>query len=556
MISSPRAPLPSLIPETAPFNPEQRVWLNGLFAGLLALEQGVTPLSAEQVSALLPGGLDLGVTALPGQGTREQDTQEQDDDAPWHDPAMALTERMKLAEGRPMRRRLMAAMGQQDCGQCGYNCQDYSDAIFSQKEERLNLCVPGGKETARMLKALHQELGKEPAPATAKTPTETPTPADATAAPAAAPGRSREHPAEAVFLSRTRLNKPGSGKETWHLEFDLAGTGIDYTVGDAFGLFPTNDPALADAVIAALAAPAEFPIGGRTLREVLIDGVSLGAAPDMLFQLFSYITGGERRQKAKALAAGEDPDGDAATLDVLAAIQKFSGVRPDPEAFIEALDPLQPRLYSIASSPRVDPTKIALTVDTVRYPINGRTRLGVASTYLADRVGPGARIKVYVQKAQHFGLPADPSVPIIMIGPGTGIAPFRAFLHERMAMKAPGRNWLFFGHQRSNYDFFYEDELAGMKATRVLNRLTLAWSRDGEQKIYVQDRMREVGRDLWAWLAEGAHVYVCGDAKHMARDVERALIDVVATFGVRSTNEAVAFVADLKKSGRYQQDVY
>ena len=551
MISSPRAPLPSLIPETAPFSAEQRVWLNGLFAGLLALEPGVTPLSPEQAAALLPGGLDFGAAALPGQ-----DTQEQDDDAPWHDPAMALTERMKLAEGRPLRRRLMAAMGQQDCGQCGYNCQDYSDAIFSQKEERLNLCVPGGKETARMLKALHQELGKEPAPATAKTPTETPTPAGATAAPAAAPGRSREQPAEALFLSRTRLNKPGSGKETWHIEFDLTGTGIDYAVGDAFGLFPTNDPALADAVIAALAAPAEFPIGGRTLREVLIDGVSLGAAPDMLFQLFSYITGGERRQKAKALAAGEDPDGDAATLDVLASIEKFFGVRPDPEAFIEALDPLQPRLYSIASSPRVDPKKIALTVDTVRYPINGRTRLGVASSYLADRVGPGDRIKVYIQKAQHFGLPADPSLPIIMIGPGTGIAPFRAFLHERMAMKAPGRNWLFFGHQRSNYDFFYEDELAGMKAARVLNRLTLAWSRDGEQKIYVQDRMREVGRDLWAWLAEGAHVYVCGDAKHMARDVERALIDVVATFGVRSTNEAVAFVADLKKSGRYQQDVY
>jgi sulfite reductase (NADPH) flavoprotein alpha-component len=161
-----------------------------------------------------------------------------------------------------------------------------------------------------------------------------------------------------------------------------------------------------------------------------------------------------------------------------------------------------------------------------------------------------------VQRAQHFALPADPSVPIIMIGPGTGIAPFRAFLHERMAVKAPGRNWLFFGHQRSNYDFFYEDELAGMKAARVLTRLTLAWSRDGKEKIYVQDRMREVGRDLWAWLAEGAHVYVCGDAKRMAKDVEAALIDVVATFGVRSTNEAIAFVAEMKKSGRYQQDVY
>jgi sulfite reductase (NADPH) flavoprotein alpha-component len=531
----------SLIPESAPFTAEQRVWLSGLFAGLLSLEGGVTPLSPEQVAALLPG-----VPAPP-------DADAEDDGAPWHDPAMALDDRMKLAEGRPLRRRMMAAMGQQDCGQCGYSCQDYSDAIFLEKEKRLNLCVPGGKETTRMLKTLRQELGQAPAD---KTRSETPAPAAATAAPAAAPGCSRECPAEATFLSRTRLNKPGSEKETWHVEFDLTATGIDYAVGDAFGVLPTNDPALADAVIAALAAPPDFLIGGRALRDVLIDGVSLGAAPDMLFSLFSYITGGERRQKAKALAAGEDPDGDAQTLDVLAAIHKFAGARPDPEAFVEALDPLQPRLYSIASSPRIDGKRIALCVDAVRYPIEGRTRLGVASTFLGGRVRAGDKVKVYVQKAQHFGLPPDPSLPIIMIGPGTGIAPFRAFLYERMASKAPGRNWLFFGHQRSNYDFFYEDELAGMKAAGGLTRLSLAWSRDGAEKFYVQDRMREVGRELWAWLSDGAHVYVCGDAKRMAKDVEGALVEIVAAHGARSTDQAIAFIAELKKSGRYQQDVY
>jgi sulfite reductase (NADPH) flavoprotein alpha-component len=534
----------SLIPESAPFTAEQRVWLSGLFAGLLSLEGGVTPLSPEQVAALLPGA--SGVAAPPDADT-------EDDGAPWHDPAMPLNDRMKLAEGRPLRRRMMAAMGQQDCGQCGYTCQDYSDVLFLEKEKRLNLCVPGGKETTRMLKALHQELGQAPAD---KTRSETPTPAAATAAPAAAPGCSRECPAEATFLSRTRLNKPGSQKETWHVELDLTATGIDYAVGDAFGVFATNDSALADAVIAALDAPADFPIGGRALRDVLIDGVSLGAAPDMLFSLFSYITGGERRQKAKALAVGEDPDGDAQTLDVLAAIQKFAGARPDPEAFVEALDPLQPRLYSIASSPRMDGKRIALCVDAVRYPIDGRTRLGVASTFLGGRVRAGDKVKVYVQKAQHFGLPADPSLPTIMIGPGTGIAPFRAFLYERMASKAPGRNWLFFGHQRSNYDFFYEDELAGMKAAGTLTRLSLAWSRDGIEKFYVQDRMREVGRELWAWLSDGAHVYVCGDAKRMAKDVEGALVEIVAAHGARSTDQAIAFIAELKKSGRYQQDVY
>jgi sulfite reductase (NADPH) flavoprotein alpha-component len=199
---------------------------------------------------------------------------------------------------------------------------------------------------------------------------------------------------------------------------------------------------------------------------------------------------------------------------------------------------------------------MALCADAVRYPIKDRHRLGVASTFLADRIAPGDAVKVYVQKAPHFALPTDPAVPIIMIGPGTGIAPFRAFLYERMATKACGRNWLFFGHQRSNFDFFYEDELTGMKAARVLTRLTLAWSRDAEHKIYVQDRMRDVGRDLWAWLAEGAHVYVCGDGKRMAKDVERALVDVVAAHGARSINDAVAFVAELKRQGRYQQDVY
>ena len=161
-----------------------------------------------------------------------------------------------------------------------------------------------------------------------------------------------------------------------------------------------------------------------------------------------------------------------------------------------------------------------------------------------------------MQKAQHFALPADPSTPIVMIGPGTGVAPFRAFLQERNATKASGRNWLFFGHQHSNYDFFYEHELVAMRSAGLLNRLTLAWSRDAEEKIYVQHRMREVGRDLWSWLADGAHIYVCGDALRMVKDVECALVDVVAKHGARSADEAVAFVAELKKNGRYHTDVY
>jgi sulfite reductase (NADPH) flavoprotein alpha-component len=543
MNQSPRPPILEILPESAPFSPEQRTWLNGFFAGLLQLDAPATPLSPQEAAALMPGLL---APAGPPDA---------DDGAAWHDPALEIADRMKLAEGRPLPRRMMAAMAQQDCGQCGSSCEEYSLSIFLKKEERLNLCVPGGKDTSSPLKKLYEEIG---APGAAPAPA-TPSPAGATASPAeaprAAPGRSRENPVTATVVTRVRLNKPGSEKETWHVEFDLTESGLDYVVGDSFGIMPVNEPALVDAVIKALDAPPDFPIGGRTLRDVLTDGVSLSPAPDMLFQLYSYVVGGGRRQTAKALSAGEDPDGDAATLDVLAAIEKFHGVRPDPEAFIEALDPLQPRLYSISSSLKAHPGRVSLTVDTVRYQIAKRQRLGVASTFLAERVCPGDTVKVYVQKAHNFGLPADPAVPVIMVGPGTGIAPFRAFLHERMATKASGRNWLFYGHQRRNCDFFYEDELAGMRAAGVLTRLSLAWSRDDKEKFYVQDRMRQIGREVWDWLADGAHVYICG-AVRMGQDVERALVDVVTEHGGRSASEAIAFVSDLKKRGRFQTDVY
>jgi sulfite reductase (NADPH) flavoprotein alpha-component len=537
-------PMAMLVPETAPFSDEQRTWLNGFFAGLVSLDNlGVTALSPEQGAALMPGA--------PAQAKGPLDDGD-DGEAPWHDQTMPMADRMQLAEGRPLRRRMMAAMAQQDCGQCGYTCENYSDALALKTEERLNLCVPGGKETARMLKKLAEEFGSAPAaPAVVKGDAE-----PAAQQPAGEKGRSRDNPTEAVFLGRRRLNKPGSEKDTWHIDFDLAGSGLDYVVGDSFGIFPTNDIALVDAVISAIGASSFTRVGDKTLWDALIHDCSLAPAPDSLFQLMSYLTGGDRRQKAKALAAGEDPDGDAASLDVLAALEKFRGVRPDPEAFVEALEPLQPRLYSISSSNQATPGRLSTTVDAVRYAISGRQRLGVASTFLADRATEAQKVKIYVQRAHGFGLPADPNTPIIMIGPGTGIAPFRAFLHDRQATKAPGKNWLFFGHQRSATDFFYADELNRMKQDRTLTRLSLAWSRDSERKFYVQDRMREVGRDVWAWLADGAHVYVCGDAKRMAKDVERALVDIASQYGVRSTDEAIAFVADLKKKGRYQQDVY
>jgi sulfite reductase (NADPH) flavoprotein alpha-component len=531
-MSVPMAPIKSfdLLPENAPFSGDQRLWLSGFFAGYLNLDTAA-------VTALSPGDAADLMGGAPAD----------DEDAPWHDPALEIAERMKLAAGKPIKRRMFAAMAQQNCGQCGYLCETYSAAIADGKEPKLNLCAPGGKDTLRTLKQLVEELTSDGA-ALAPPPV-----VEAAAGPK---GYGRDNPVLATFLSRRKLNGSGSEKETYHVEFDLAATGITYTAGDSFGVFAANDERLADAVIALIGARPEHQLDGSTLRHALIHERALGAAPDSLFQLISFVTGGSTRTKAQALARGEDPDGDLALLDVLGTLHKFAGLKVSPEAFVEALDVLQPRLYSISSSPHHAKDRLTLTVDCVRYALGRRQRFGVASTYLGERILPGQTLPVYVQAAHGFCLPQDASKPIIMVGPGTGIAPFRAFLQDRAATGAPGRNWLFFGHQRMAEDFFYADELNAMKDKGQLERLTLAWSRDGREKIYVQDRMRENGPDLWAWLEQGAHFYICGDAKRMAKDVERALVDIAAEQGKMPVDAAVAFVAGLKKAGRYQADVY
>lgn len=519
--------VPQIVPPDAPFTDAQRAWLNRYLA--------------EALLATMP------------PPTAVETAPQEDESTPWKDPAMEIGERMALAAERPVRWKLMAAMAQQDCGQCGYNCTDYSQAIFEQAEPRLNLCQPGGKATARMLKQLVEEMGggvidpDEVAARAAAAPRESTD---------ARPGYSRETAVRARFVGRTRLNGEGSQKVTNHIEIDLTESGLAYEVGDSLGVYPANDPALADAVIAAIDVPPDFPIAGEPFRRVLIERTSLGAAPDALFQFISYLTGGERRAKAKALARGEDPDGDAAHLDVLGALHKFEGIRPDPEALIEVLEPLQPRLYSISSSPRTNPGRVSLTVDAVRYEAAGRTRLGVASTWLGERLEQDCELLVYVQKAHNFALPADGTRPIIMVGPGTGVAPFRAFLHERLATGARGPAWLFFGHQREACDFFYRDEWELLAHKGVLSKLSLAWSRDGAQKVYVQQRIRETGAELLEWFERGAHFYVCGDAKRMAKDVEAALRDVAMAHGAMSQTTAAEWVAGLRSSGRYQADVY
>ena len=526
-------PVP-LIPENAPFSNDQRAWLNGFFAGLLSLDH-------QPGAVALTGVPDVAANAMKGDG----------DDAPWHDPAIAIGDRLALAEGKPVRRKMFAAMAQQNCGQCGYLCESYADKLASGEEARANLCVPGGKDTSRALKKLLEDesagivlVGPAAAPAVALPPA------------IGAAGYCREQPVMGVFKSASLLNSEGSEKDTRHIVLDISKSGVAYEPGDSFGLMPSNCPQLVDQVLDAMRAPPDFPIGGKTFREMLLTDYALGLAPDMLFEFASCMVGGSRRQKLKSLAKGQDPDGDAATFDVLKVLESFGPMHPDPEAFLESLEPLQPRLYSISSSPLATPGELHLTVDAVRYAIDGRNRLGVASTYLCDRVLPGESIKVFVQKAHSFALPADPAKPIIMVGPGTGVAPFRSFLWHRHAQAAPGRTWLFFGHQREASDFYYRDEFSALQQSGALTRLTTAWSRDAGGKVYVQDRMREAGADLWSWLDAGAHFYVCGDAKRMAKDVETAVSEIVVEHGKLGADAAKKFVADLKAAGRYQADVY
>ena len=251
-----------------------------------------------------------------------------------------------------------------------------------------------------------------------------------------------------------------------------------------------------------------------------------------------------------------DDDGPIQGCDVFDLLRHFPSARPEPAAFAAALAPLRPRLYSISSSPKANPGQVHLTVGRVAWEHDGRGRKGVCSTFFADRLREGAAVPVFVQRSHGFTVPADPAAPMIMVGPGTGIAPFRAFLQERAATAATGRNWLFFGDQREAADFLYRDELAGYVASGLLTNLTTAFSRDGSAKVYVQHRMKEHAAELWRWLEAGASLFVCGDAKRMAADVDRALREVVASEGGMSAEAAGEYVARLSAAGRYGRDVY
>ena len=338
---------------------------------------------------------------------------------------------------------------------------------------------------------------------------------------------------------------------------ETAAAGERFQVGDSLGIVASNCPELVGAIIARLRVGPETPvISPDGIERPLIDALSqtceIRRPSDQAIEvLASRAHDLDKSRILQAMAEGypgagpDDPD----LLDLL---DGFPSARPPLSELISALDPLQPRLYSIASSPKHAEGEVHLTVAAVRYQKRARRRTGVASTFLCDRVAPGSEVAVYVHRAEAFRL-AAPDRPMIMVGPGTGVAPFRAFLQERQAAGARGRNWLVFGNPHRETDFLFEDELTAWHKDGLLTRLDTAFSRDQEHKIYVQHRLLESAAELWAWLEDGAHLYVCGDAERMARDVDRGLAYIIAKEGRFEPAAAKAYVARLAAEGRYQR---
>ena len=374
----------------------------------------------------------------------------------------------------------------------------------------------------------------------------------------------RKNPLIAKLAKRELLSVGCEEKETWHLEIDLRNSGMEFLPGDSLALFPRNDPALADEIIAALHLTGDQIVTDPNqqempLRQALIESCSI-TAPDKKFLTKIVEKAGE---SAQDLARMLEPDHkDALThylwgREIVDILTNFPSLEWEAQEFVDILKKLNVRLYSIASSLKAKPDECHLTVALVAYESHGRSRKGVCSSWLSERVEVGGDVPCFITPGKGFRLPEpEEDVPIIMCGPGTGIAPFRAFLQHRQATGAKGKAWLFFGEIHADSCYFYSDEWDQFLEDGTLERVTTAWSRDQAYKIYVQNKIVEEGAEFWKWLEEGAIFYVCGDAERMAPDVDKALHDVVAQHGGMSGEEAAAYVEQMRKDKRYRRDVY
>jgi sulfite reductase (NADPH) flavoprotein alpha-component len=586
--------LAPVIPDTAPFSPAQRAWLNGFLAGLYSRGLPTAAAAPAAAPALTP------LTILFGSqtGTAEALVKRVAKEAGKRGFAgtvldMAQTTPAKLAneenillitstygEGEPPDnakalhtalhadqaptlaglRYSVCALGDHNYVQfcrCG---QDFdavleklgATRVLPRVECDLDYEEPFTKWLDAALGALGQGGGAASTTAATSAPASGVEPSAATSEANAEPAYTRKKPFPAKVLAVQRLSSENSAKDVNHVEFSLAGSGLTYEAGDALGVFPENCPELVAGVLHALQCDGEeavpTPDGELPLRAALLKYYDLGKpTPELLAALVPAQV---------AMAVGGPTSPAAEPHDILDVLLACPGRGLAATEFVRLLRKLQPRLYSISSSPRAHAEQVHLTVGAVRYEKLGRNRKGVCSTFLAERAQTVGTVGVYIHANRAFKPPADGVRPMIMVGPGTGIAPFRAFLHERRVAAAKGRNWLFFGDQHAAHDFLYREELESFHRDGHLHRLDTAFSRDQAQKVYVQDRMREQGRELFRWLEEGAHFYVCGDASRMAKDVDSALRDIVQKEGGLSAEAAAAYLDRLRAEKRYARDVY
>ena len=367
----------------------------------------------------------------------------------------------------------------------------------------------------------------------------------------------KEAPLTASLSVNQKITGRDSEKDVRHIEIDLGDSGLRYQPGDALGVWYQNDPELVKELVELLWLKGD--------ESVTVEGKTLPLAEALQWHFELTVNTANIVENYATLTRSESLlplVGDKAQLQQYAAttpivdMVRFSPAQLDAEALIGLLRPLTPRLYSIASAQAEVESEVHVTVGVVRYDIEGRTRAGGASSFLADRVEEEGEVRVFIEHNDNFRLPANPQTPVIMIGPGTGIAPFRAFMQQRAADGAEGKNWLFFGNPHFTEDFLYQVEWQRYVKEGVLSRIDMAWSRDQKEKVYVQDKLREQGAELWRWINDGAHIYVCGDANRMAKDVEQVLLEVIAEFGAMDIETADEFLSELRVERRYQRDVY
>jgi sulfite reductase (NADPH) flavoprotein alpha-component len=576
---------PPYIPDNAPFTEEQRSWLNGYLAGLFSeAPAGQAPASAPATPVTILYGSQTGTAETLCKKTAKQLKAANCDPkvvdmGDFSVEELQSVENLLLitstyGEGDPpdnaqaLHSALMAETAPRleamKFSVLGLGDSSYPDFCQCSKEFNARLEALGAKSIAPMvevdgdpdkdfplwLDSVQSAFGQA---ATAGDPIATVEEEDAGVG-----TYDRKNPFPAKIMKSRNLNKEGSSKETFHVEISLEGSGIDYHVGDALGVYPENNARLIDEILGAAGfAPDEAAPLPRGEDTTVFDALRYHYDISVLTEPF-ILACGRLSKNNRLQEIIEDPERRKAYIagrGLVDPIVDFQVVFPTTEYLVAPLRQLNPRLYSISSSPKAHSGEVHLTVGRVSYDLHGRERLGVCSTFLAG-LEPGRAVKVYPHGNKNFHLTADDDAPVIMIGPGTGIAPFRAFLEEREARSAKGKNWLFFGDQHAATDFLYEEQIERWMKSGLLSRFDTAFSRDEEKKVYVQHRMQEQADELYQWLEAGAYIYVCGDASRMAKDVDIALHQVVESVASIPAEEAAAYVEALKKDKRYLRDVY